>query len=221
MATCFLVLGTPRSGTSCIAGVLHHLGIVMGRELESEDGKPRFDWMDADQWNPVGYFQDAPLENLQQEIFQTFAPDKLPELTEKQTETLVGIIKEREALGVDWGSKTSRMAYLLPRFLEHCSSDVKLICTSRVKSESVASWSSRQRLTEAESQVHIDKAADAVSVAKTFGLPVLNVAFDDLLNDADVVPRIAEYCGRRVTEAAANHVDAGLRHFDHSDIRKG
>lgn len=193
----------------------------MGRELESEDGKPRFDWPDSDEWNPVGYFQDAPLENLQHEIFQKFAPEKLPELTEKQTETLIGIIKEREALGVDWGSKTSRMAFLLPKFLEHCSSEVKLICTSRTKSESVASWSSRMRLNEEQSQLSIDKATDAVVAAKTKGLPVLTVNFDDLLNDVDVVHRIAEYCGRKVTDAAVNHVDAGLRHFDHFDIRKG
>ena len=52
-STCILVLGTPRSGTSCVAGILHHLGVVMGEQF-----------LEADDWNPAGYFQDVEFETF-------------------------------------------------------------------------------------------------------------------------------------------------------------
>lgn len=44
---CFLVVGTYRSGTSCVAGVLHHLGVFMGSNL-----------MVGPLHNAKGYFHD-------------------------------------------------------------------------------------------------------------------------------------------------------------------
>lgn len=46
-----VVAGQPRSGTSCTAGVLHHLGVPMGERF-----------LPAAPANPVGYFEELELE---------------------------------------------------------------------------------------------------------------------------------------------------------------
>ncbi len=222
MSTCILVLGTPRSGTSCVAGICHKLGIVMGKELISEDGKPRFDWPDVDKWNATGYFQDAPLENLQSAIFNDgFGGWPIAKLKPEHEAELAAIIAERESLGVDWGSKTSRMAYILPHFLRLCNSDVRLIVTSRRRSESLASWQMMLGHNAAKTRTIIDRAKSAVVSAKNLGVPILEVEFDELLTSPDIVDRIAHFVGRKVTDEAKAHVDSSLRRFNHSDVKAG
>jgi hypothetical protein len=53
-----MVLGVPRSGTSCVAGVLWMLGVDMGSgHLQT-----------ADQHNPLGYFEDVRWQALNKQI---------------------------------------------------------------------------------------------------------------------------------------------------------
>lgn len=47
------VLGAGRSGTSCVAGMLHHLGVSMGENLRQ-----------ATPDNPRGFFEDLPLRDI-------------------------------------------------------------------------------------------------------------------------------------------------------------
>ncbi len=51
MSRSVLVIGVPRSGTSCVAGVLHHLGVPMGERV-----------IPANRWNPRGFFHDIDFE---------------------------------------------------------------------------------------------------------------------------------------------------------------
>lgn len=53
MSKCILVLGLPRSGTSMIAGILHHLGVFMGNQLTP-----------ADKRNPNGFFENLHFINF-------------------------------------------------------------------------------------------------------------------------------------------------------------
>jgi len=48
------VTGTESSGSSCVAGVLHNLGVNMGKELK--EGNPNS--------NPKGYFEDKNIEAM-------------------------------------------------------------------------------------------------------------------------------------------------------------
>ncbi|NIQ90668.1 MAG: hypothetical protein GWN93_17270 [Deltaproteobacteria bacterium] len=48
MSRCIIVLGIPRSGTSCVAGVLHKLGVNMGQGH----------FQPIDRFNQRGYFED-------------------------------------------------------------------------------------------------------------------------------------------------------------------
>lgn len=222
MPICVLIIGTPRSGTSCIAGVCAKLGVMMGQPLKSEDGNPRFDWPGADEWNATGYFQDAPMENLESAIFSDgFAGWPVDELQPEHDARLAEIIAMRESYGVDWGSKTSRMGFILPHFLRLCKSDVRIITTTRLKSESVASWKAMIGHSDEKSQAIIDAAASARDVVKTLGVPTLNVTFDDLMASPDVIGQIADFIGRGVTDAARQHVDSGLRRHNHADVKAG
>lgn len=218
MATCFLVLGTPRSGTSCVAGVLHHLGIVMGRELQSEDGNPRFDWPDANDWNPVGFFQDAELENLQDAVFNNeFPSSPIATLSQQHRERLQEIVNHRESLGVDWGAKTSRVAYLLPFIREISRLPIKLVLTSRSQAESTESWKVRSSCSQERAELVVNRASVALDYIKQFGLDSIEIVFDDLLaNPKEQVGRLAVFCGRSVTVEAINHVKPELRRFDHA-----
>ncbi len=62
--TCILILGMHRSGTSSIAGLLHHIGIPMGKIFT----KPILE-------NPKGYFEDKPLVMLNHGIYQILNTD--------------------------------------------------------------------------------------------------------------------------------------------------
>lgn len=57
-STCVLVLGVPRSGTSCVAGVLHKLGCDMG----AGHFQPK------DKFNPRGYYEDMRWRLVNQRI---------------------------------------------------------------------------------------------------------------------------------------------------------
>lgn len=52
-----IVLGIHRSGTSMVAGMLHHLGVSMGDVL-----------INADKYNPKGYFEDLVFVKINEDI---------------------------------------------------------------------------------------------------------------------------------------------------------
>lgn len=82
-ATCFLVLGVPRSGTSVTAGILHHLGVFMGeRFLPTTKMNPRGFWHDLD------FELSWTLGNTQE------------------------LITKRQALGRPWGVNTRRSTWV-------------------------------------------------------------------------------------------------------------
>src|SRR5262249_6925506 len=104
--TCFLVLGTPRSGTSCVAGLLHRVGVMMGHRL-----------MEADGMNPTGFYQDIDFEELFDGLLDVF-PQEWPFcLPGDRLGRMAELIRRREALGVHWGFKSPRTAYVLPQVL--------------------------------------------------------------------------------------------------------
>lgn len=84
---CFLVIGAPRSGTSCVAGILHHLGVFMGERL-----------LPPNRMNPTGFFHDLDFEAAFSE------PDSLKPLIEKRSNM------ER------WGLKSHRAAQFIKMF---------------------------------------------------------------------------------------------------------
>jgi hypothetical protein len=58
MSRCVLVVSIPRAGSSCVAGVLHKLGVDMG------EGH----FQNKDKFNPKGYFEDLQWRYANQRI---------------------------------------------------------------------------------------------------------------------------------------------------------
>lgn len=208
MPTGFLVLGTPRSGTSAAAGVLSCLGIDFGR---AEDLLP------ASEMNPRGFFQSQEFE----ELFDgdTFMPEPyLPYAgvmsSAERSERLRYLLRKRRT-GGDWGLKSVQLQWLLPEIVAYCRSDVKIVRTRRAKTASTASW---KRWSEDPDAAGVVKRAD-VSIDYALSLvpwiPVLEVPYSALVSQPKVaVGRIAAFAGRPVVAAAVSFVEPALNHYD-------
>lgn len=209
MQTCYLVLGTPRSGTSAVAGILHRLGILMGEEVEPG----RFDWPDPNEWNPAGFYQDVPLENLQNQWFGEGFPVLPGPPTVAQRDLLAALIKKRCARGVDWGSKTSRMPWMLPEFLALCPCPVRAILTRRPLERAAASWAVRAEVSLEEAAALIGRAAAQLERVR-HRVDALPVEFDALHDRPQAtVETIAAFVGREMPPSIVAFLDNSLRRY--------
>jgi len=96
-----IVVGPGRCGTSCVAGVLHHLGVFMGSRLVPPDFT-----------NPYGHWEDYEFVKLNSAFLsQRIARSKWEEQIRK-------LIECRNALGIPWGWKDPRTCDLLRDYLE-------------------------------------------------------------------------------------------------------
>lgn len=209
MPTCFLVLGTPRSGTSLVAGILHRLGVRMG--LMQANGK--YDWPDADDWNAKGYYQDSAFVNFGVDLFG-FPPANPRRLTSAERTTVGGIIDAR-AGDVDWGVKEPTIAFYLADFVDLCPDPVKLIVAKRVANRSIQSWRDRSgdSLLTSTTLIELVGAQVTTNVAASL-LTTLTVQFDDLIDDTtDAVTAIANFVGKPVNDDALNFPDESLRNY--------
>lgn len=211
MANCFLVLGTPRSGTSLVAGILHHLGVRMGEEIEPG----RWDWADADDWNAKGFFQDAAFVNFGFAVYGWPPPWTVKVLSQEQRDGLQALIAKRSAVGGDWGVKEPTIAYYLPEFVALCPDPVKLILPQRARAASILSWRNRTGDNAPKAAAVIDGVAAQVTAAVTASLlPSHSVQFNDLLdNRIATVAAIASFVGKTLSDAARDFPDESLRNY--------
>jgi hypothetical protein len=204
---CYLVLGTPRSGTSMVAGILHHLGIPMGPRL-----------LAADAWNPAGYYQDAEFEGL----VVRGCRGGWPGWDEARADpwhagvaaAVRGLAARRGEAAPVWGVKSNRLAFWLDSLAS--AADVRVLTTSRPRAASVRSWAERSGDQPGVAAGVIDRMAAAIAAAlAASGLaPVLTVPYDAAVADpAGWVGRVAAAAGREPAPAAVAWVDAALRRF--------
>ena len=129
MRSC-LVLGSGRSGTSMVAGVMAGAGYFMGEQLHS-----------ARSANPRGFFEDATINSLNEALLRTVAP---PDLTEGQRwlSDLPADVVLPQVPGADpaialltaqapFCFKDPRFSYTLPLWRPHLPADTGLICVFR------------------------------------------------------------------------------------------
>ncbi len=207
MASCTLVLGVPRSGTSCVAGILHHLGVWMGDKF-----------FDVNDWNERGFYADEKLNELHWRIIRAHDDNAshihpVPAITHEYAEE----IQYRRNRGIPWGFKLTET----PAFLHHLQAmvpELKVIRTSRRFSSSVRSW-------EARNHGPLDTIHDAILRMGEYVFAIdealarckidpLMVSYERLIADpSPEISRIAEFVGLPVTDAALRSVDAGLSRF--------
>lgn len=116
-STAVLVLGMHRSGTSAVSGVLHHLGVHLGRAVSP-----------AGPSNPKGYFENTRVMLLHEDLLASLGsawddPRPLPAGWSEENrlapwrERLAAILDEEFGGASLWGVKDPRLCRLLPLWL--------------------------------------------------------------------------------------------------------
>jgi hypothetical protein len=113
--SCIIVLGCYRSGTSAVAGILQHLGVVMGKNFDPPT-----------QNNMSGYWEDVDFKNLHAK-FDAGEADGNPELSMEYMD----LVRKREQEFELWGLKDPLLCTNLPRFVNCLTTDSKLIVCRR------------------------------------------------------------------------------------------
>lgn len=140
MNTGIIVLGMPRGGTSLLADMVRRWGAEAG---------PEHDLLQADQWNPQGYWEYVPLKRLNDELLASVGanervPPSNPALLEDKAtdpyfeQKALALIAQMRASGNIWFWKDPRLAILLP-FWKKLWQDVVYIVSVRHPLETIQS----------------------------------------------------------------------------------
>jgi hypothetical protein len=202
--TCILVLGVPRSGTSTIAGVLHHLGVFMGERYPEPTAM-----------NPRGFFEDQEVSELHRQFLDYGAFPETAILTDDADKLAAyeAFIRRREALGRTWGFKdryTPFLFHLVRRFIQQ---GLRVIVTEIPFHESVHSWAQQRKCHIKEAQKVIADTLYARDLALAeFDGPMLRVDYHGLIRDPlSWVNLIAFFVEKDSTPEAVNFIDPRLR----------
>lgn len=190
---CVLVLGVPRSGTSCVAGVLHKLGIDMGAGHFQPD-----DWA-----NPRGYYEDMRWRLATQRITgrgYNLKAASIQNIGHQQRAIWRGLAKTCAQSRL-WGMKDPWLCFVgqfIWPILEAQGIDVRMVVTHRPREASIASV-----------QRHLDRTyhgkGNAAQIIDTWqeGLDrqvklwaglTMDVDFDELTaNPAPQIERLASF----------------------------
>jgi hypothetical protein len=186
--SCVIVLGCYRSGTSAVAGVLHNLGVFMGKDFDPPAST-----------NPKGFFEDLEFKRLFNMMSNKKSPDGL----------LSVLCRIREAEHALWGVKDPQLCAHLHKMLPYLK-EHKIISTLRPKEE-IARSLSRAACGTSEMQYmplveyYLQKKDEALAA---YDGPVLEVDFGKLKSDAAAeVARIAEFVGLEAKQEAVDFIE--------------
>ncbi len=189
--TCIIVLGCYRSGTSAVAGILHHLGVPMGKKFDPPTKN-----------NMQGFWEDIEFKTLHTQ-FDLNREVRNPELTTMY----VDLIKQREAEYSLWGIKDPLLCNNLNRFISNLTSDYKLIVCRRDVNDIAHSMAKA-----VESQMCFLPAANFYVKSMNDQLekyegPILELTHNDnLSNPKSTVEKIASFVGLEPNWQAYNHI---------------
>lgn len=144
---CICITGMHRTGTSLVAGLLHRHGLWLGDEA---------DIMQANPFNPDGYFENDRLVEIDDAILALFGGSwsSPPEFPDAWTEDprLAGILEDARAKGQRlaasgrrWGFKDPRAALTLPFWLSALG-ELTVIVTLRNPLETAQSLNRRDHM---------------------------------------------------------------------------
>jgi hypothetical protein len=175
-----VVVGPGRCGTSCVAGVLHRLGVFMGSRL-----------VGADRTNPHGHWEDAEFVQLNaMRLGKRIEHAVWASGIEKLAYT-------RRALGRPWGWKDPRTCNLLRDYLElfdnpkfvRCVRDPDAIESSILRAYGDRGWTPAQARSLRETR-------DAQLERYLSWYETLEIKFERLRRNREGTVRVlAEFCG--------------------------
>jgi len=167
VSRCILVIGTGRSGTSMVAGMLNQLGVKMGEKF-----------MPADRNNPYGTFEDYELFQINWRVAdKSLEPDALEPLLKKRCENDI------------WGFKDPRLIetaqHVIP-MLEELGCDVRVVVCRRNRAETVNSYMRAYHRGRVLSERWYEESIRALA-ARMLELrcPVMELWFDEIMNNTE------------------------------------
>lgn len=217
MSRCILVLGVPRSGTSAVAGALHHLGVDMG-EGHLQPGN---------QWNERGYFEDLRWQRLNKQITGERYGHRQPKDISKRLQMAYEALAVQCSQSPLWGMKDPRLCFTVHHFWKYLD-DARIISVHRSPMASARSLAQHSRenyggkfaMTLEEAIGLRDLWTEALEDRlRQFWGPVMRVRYEELMDrpteGVDGLARFA-FHGTNLTpdyEAGRRFLDPELMHY--------
>jgi hypothetical protein len=191
--TVVALIGMSRSGSSCVAGMLHALGVSMGTNLRR-----------ADRHNKKGYFEDREMRRICGKNATDHVASLRNWLIERTGNKIIGV-------------KNGRLGNLLKEMCEAWPS-IKFVVTERPTEEIVASWARTGRRSEKQARkTTTSRLARREADLAAMDVPTLRLPFADTIADpAATVEKLIAFCEINPTPeqraAAIAFVDPALKH---------
>lgn len=212
LPTVIAVCGLPRSGSSCLSGVLQHIGIPMGHS-----------WLRPSKGNPKGFFEDRGLNEIRKacgghEIWSH------PEIIRPQRTIRLLRQWRRHRAGdgpVIGGKLPPFLARIIPEMNAAWPGDLRVIIPERPIMDSAKSASPgrfwKNMPPKDIYKLFIPVVEKQNADIERLGVPCLRIPFTDLLYSTDeVICRLIHFCDVRPTSgmitAALHFVDPRLNH---------
>lgn len=207
------VVSPPRSGSSCVAGLIHTLGVSMGRSL-----------VRPGPMNPRGFYEAVPLLQLCREFFPR--PHFESQDTVKAQASALRQWAASRSDEVRIGAKQFGLCFMLPA-MELAWPRMKLVIVERPPEAILQSMIASRRWTahQARKIVALTIGRRAEGLAR-IAAPRLTLPYEDVLNDAaSAIDRLIDFCGLEPSPdqraAAIAFVDPKLRHYGGISNTKG
>lgn len=190
MGRCILVLGTGRSGTSMVAGMLHALGVDMGTSF-----------VPADRNNPFGSYEDAEWFAFTRQVLKG-GEGGYQEL-----------IDERDGVAV-WGVKDPALSLVAQHVLPHLE-DVRIVAVRRPREECIRSFSRAYGWPMNKVLGWYDAVSTGLAERlEEYDGPVLDLTFDGILADPrGTAEQLAAFAFGDVEEVSQERIDRAAAHI--------
>lgn len=165
MSRCILVLGTGRSGTSAVSGILHKLGCSMGTQFVPSDSN-----------NPIGTFEDFEFFQANQQVIDgKISPQELRPILQERAKNRV------------WGLKGLKLVhtvqYIIP-ILQELGCDIRIVVCRRNRAETINSFMRASHRGRTLSEKWYDESITALAARLLeYRGHKLEIWFEDLLED--------------------------------------
>lgn len=211
---CVLVLPLPRSGSSMIGGILHHLGIDMGPCVPPDAANPR------------GYFEDVRFMGMHRAWSRCETDPARVRLRLPPWEPMPSagdLARYARLIGVcakqpRWGVKDPEFCYYAGYFAAILRQPIKVIATTRDKVAAAESLGARRHWLSPNDcdtiiAEYIDRQSLMLHELATHGIsPALTINYDEALEDPEfIVKLIATYIDLPATAEAVAFVSPQLR----------
>jgi hypothetical protein len=219
MGRSILVLGVPRSGTSAVAGALHHLGVDMGTGHLQQ----------GNEWNPRGYYEDLRWQKLNKAITGPRYGHEQPTAISVERVEQYRALAELCDTNFLWGMKDPRLCFTAP-FIWVWLQEPRIIAVKRSAEASAASLMRHSQenyngryamsLQQARALINVWSVAMAERLRQFHG-PSIKVHYEELVNSPeDVLYDLGRFSFHGLRElqpdykAARAFIEPELNHYD-------